>query len=67
VGSVEATKHLIRSQVGALAGMAALPELRTLRPRLGELAAACDTLRLQTDLATAMIAADAAAEPVLRR
>lgn len=59
VGSVEATKHLIRAQVGPLAGVTALPELRTLRPRLGELAAACDPLRLQADLARAMIAAEA--------
>jgi DNA-binding transcriptional regulator YdaS (Cro superfamily) len=59
VGSVEATKHLIRDQVGPLAGCDRLPELRTLRPRLGELAQACDPLRLQADLATAMIAAEA--------
>jgi hypothetical protein len=37
VGSVEATKHLIRDQVGPLAGLEWLPELRTLRPRLDEL------------------------------
>lgn len=59
VGSVEATKHLVRDQVGPLAGLEWLPELRTLRPRLGELAGACDPLRLQADLATAMIAAEA--------
>jgi transcriptional regulator with XRE-family HTH domain/enamine deaminase RidA (YjgF/YER057c/UK114 family) len=59
VGSVEATKHLVRDQVGPLAGLAWLPELRTLRPRLGELAQACDPLRLQADLAAAMIAAEA--------
>ena len=59
VGSVEATKHLIRDQIGPLAGLDRLPELRTLRPRLAELAEACDPLRLQTDLATAMINAEA--------
>jgi transcriptional regulator with XRE-family HTH domain len=59
VGSVEATKHLIRDQIGPLAGLDRLPELRTLRPRLGELAGACDPLRLQADLAAAMIAAEA--------
>ena len=59
VGSVEATKHLVRAQVGPLAGLERLPELRTLRPRLGELAEACDPLRLQTNLATAMINAEA--------
>jgi len=59
VGSMEATKHLIRDQVGPLVGLARLPELRTLRPRLGELAEACDPPRLQTDLATAMINTEA--------
>ena len=59
VGSVEATKHLVRDQIGPLAGCDRLPELRTLRPRLGELAGACDPLRLQADLAAAMIAAEA--------
>jgi transposase-like protein len=59
VGSVEATKHLIRDQIGPLAGLDRLPELRTLRPRLGELAETCDPLRLQADLAAAMIAAEA--------
>lgn len=59
VGSVEATKHLIRNQIGPLAGLDRLPELRTLRPRLGELAQACDPLRLQADLAAAMITAEA--------
>ena len=59
VGSVEATKHLIRDQVGPLAGLDRLPELRTLRPRLGELAQACDPLRLQADLAAAMLNAEA--------
>jgi hypothetical protein len=59
VGSVEATKHLVRDQVGPLAGCDRLPELRTLRPRLSELAQACDPLRLQADLAAAMIAAEA--------
>ncbi|PZS25133.1 MAG: hypothetical protein DLM61_20540 [Pseudonocardiales bacterium] len=59
VESVEATKHLVRDQIGPLAGCDRLPELRTLRPRLGELAQACDPLRLQADLAAAMIAAEA--------
>src|SRR5512133_3636032 len=59
VGSVEATKHLLRDQVGPLAGLVRLPELRTLRPRLGEIAEACDPLRLQADLATVMINAEA--------
>jgi hypothetical protein len=59
VGSVEATKHLIRDQLGPLAGLDRLPELRTLRPRLAELAEAGDPLALQTDLARAMLTAEA--------
>ena len=62
--SVEATKHLIRAQAGPLAGLAALPELRTLRPRLAAIADGCDPLALQADLAKAMLAADAPALPV---
>jgi hypothetical protein len=59
VGSVEATKHLLRDQLGPVAGLDRLPELRTLRPRLGELAEACDPLRLQAELARAMLTAEA--------
>jgi hypothetical protein len=59
VGSVEATKHLLREQVGPLAGLVRLPELRTLRPRLAELAQACDPLALQARLAAAMLTAEA--------
>ena len=44
---MEATKHLLRDQIGSLAGLVRLPELRTLRPRLAELAEACDPLALQ--------------------
>ena len=56
---MEATKHLLREQVGPLAGLVRLPELRTLRPRLGELAQACDPLALQAQLAAAMLTAEA--------
>ncbi|HUL26824.1 MAG TPA: transposase [Streptosporangiaceae bacterium] len=62
--SVEGLKHLIRVQAGPLAGLAVLPELRTLRPRLAAIADACDPLGLQTSLARAMLAADAPALPV---
>jgi transposase len=57
--SVEASKHLIRPQLGPAAGIRALPELRTLRPRLAELAEATDPLALQRRLAAAMLDADA--------
>jgi hypothetical protein len=62
--SVEGTKHLIRAQAGPLAGLAVLPELRTLRPRLAAIAGGCDPLALQAALARAMLAADAPALPV---
>jgi hypothetical protein len=58
VSSAEGTKHLIAAQAGPLAGIAALPELRTLRPRLAAIAEACDPLALQRQLAAAMLAAD---------
>ena len=45
--SVEGTKHLIRAQAGPLAGLAALPELRTLLPRLAAIAGGCDPLALR--------------------
>jgi hypothetical protein len=57
--SAEGTKHLIPADAGILAGIAALPELRTLRPRLGVIADGCDPLALQRRLAAAMLAADA--------
>jgi hypothetical protein len=58
-GTLESTKHLIRDQLGPLAGIAALPQLRTLRPRLAQMTDAADALTLQRELATAMIGADA--------
>ncbi|MGH3856070.1 MAG: hypothetical protein ACRDR6_21790 [Pseudonocardiaceae bacterium] len=32
VGSVEATKHLVRDELGTLVGLERLPELRTAAP-----------------------------------
>jgi hypothetical protein len=58
-GTLESTKHLVRDQVGPLGGIAALPELRTLCPRLAQMAEAGNALALQRQLATAMIGADA--------
>jgi Transposase protein len=57
--TVEASKHLVRAQLGPAAGITALPELRTLRPRLARLAQATDPLGLQRRLAAAMLGADA--------
>lgn len=56
--SIEQAKHPDRAQVGPLAGIEVLPELRTLRPRLAALADDCDPLALQRMFATAMLAAD---------
>jgi len=61
ISSMEGAKHLIRDQAGILAGIAALPKLRTLRPRLGVIADACDPLALHREIAGAMLHADAPA------
>jgi hypothetical protein len=51
-------KHLTTGAAGPLAGLAALPDLRTLRPRLAGIADATDPLELQAMFAQAMLAAD---------
>jgi transposase len=56
--SMEQAKHPDRAQVGPLAGIEVLPELRTLRPRLSAIADRCDPLGLQRAFAAAMLAAD---------
>jgi hypothetical protein len=56
--TMEQAKHPDRAQVGPVAGIAALPQLRTLRPRLAAIADACDPLGLQRRFAQAMLAAD---------
>jgi hypothetical protein len=53
--SLEQAKHPDRAQVGPVAGIDALPDLRTLRPRLAAIADACDPLGLQRSFATAML------------
>lgn len=58
--SVEASKHLLPTHVGPLAGLARLAHRNTVRQRLGLLADAVDPLPLQSDLAKAMIDVDAA-------
>ncbi len=56
--SLEQAKYPDRAQVGPLAGIEVLPQLRTLRPRLAAIADGCDPLGLQQAFATAMLAAD---------
>jgi transposase len=55
--TIEGTKHLARPDAGAVVGLAAMPELRTLRPRLGAVADRVDPLALQRAFATALVAA----------
>lgn len=63
-GTVEGTKHLRRAEAGAAVGLAMVPELATLRPRLSALADACDPLALQRAFAAGMLATDPATDPV---
>jgi len=63
-GTVEAAKHMRRAEAGAAVGLAATPELGTLRGRLSALAEHCDPLGLQRAFAAGMLAADPAAETV---
>ena len=55
--SVEQAKHPDRAQVGPVAGIEVLPELRTLRPRLAAIADEADPLALQRSFAAAMLCA----------
>jgi len=55
---LEQFKHPDPAQLGPLAGITALPELRTLRPRLAAIAEGCDPLKLQRTFAAAMLRAD---------
>lgn len=63
-GTVEGGKHLRRAEFGAAVGLVSVPELRTLRARLGALADGSDPLGLQRAFAAGMLAADPAADPV---
>ena len=56
--TVEQFKHLTGTCAGPLAGLAILPDLSTLRPRLAAIADATDPLALQAMFASAMLAAD---------
>ncbi len=62
--TVEGAKHLRRAEAGAAVGLAMVPELATLRSRLGALADGSDPLALQRAFAAGMLAADPAADPV---
>ncbi len=55
VGSIEGVKTLIRSQAGPLVGLAASPQLRTLRPRLAAIADRTDVADAQRRLAAGML------------
>jgi len=56
--TVEQFKHLTASCAGPLAGLAVLPDLRTIRPKLAAIADRTDPVALQRLFASAMLAAD---------
>ena len=62
--TIEQVKHLTAACAGPLAGLAVLPDLRTLRPRLAALADGCDPVKLQAMFAAAMLAAEPCASGV---
>ena len=56
--TTEQFKHLAAAEAGPLAGLAALPGLRALRPALARIADRADPVALQRLFASAMLAAD---------
>ncbi len=62
--TVEGTKHLRRTEAGVAVGLSGIPELRTLRTRLGALADGTDPLALQRVFAAGMLKCDPAPDPV---
>ena len=56
--TIEQFKHLAAADAGPLAGLAVLPGLRTLRPRLAAIADGTDPVAVQRLFASAMLAAD---------
>ena len=56
--TIEQFKHLAAADAGPLAGLAALPDLRTIRPRLAAIADATDPVAVQRLFASSMLAAD---------
>src|SRR5713101_8446614 len=55
--TIEQFKHLTAAAAGPLAGLAVLPDLRTIRPRLAAIADGTDPVALQRLFASAMLAA----------
>jgi len=64
IDTIEGAKHLRRAEAGAALGLGAVPELKTLRTRLGALADGTDPLQLQRAFAAGMLAVDPADDPV---
>jgi transposase len=64
IDTVEGSKHLRRAEAGPAVGLCSVPELRTLRTRLGALADGTEPLGLQRAFAAGMLAADPAADSV---
>ena len=64
IDTVEGSKHLRRADAGAAVGLAIIPELKTLRTRLGALADGADPLGLQRAFAVGILSADPASDPV---
>jgi hypothetical protein len=62
--TTEQFKHLTASCAGPLAGLAVLPDLRTLRSRLAAIADRCDPAEIQAMSAAAMLAAEPCASGV---
>ncbi len=56
--TIEQVKHLTAAEAGPLAGLAVLPDLRTIRPGLAAIADGTDPVALQRLFASAMLAAD---------
>jgi len=56
--TTEQFKHLTAAEVGPLAGLGVLPGLRTLRPRLAQIADAADPVAVQRLFASAMLTTD---------
>jgi hypothetical protein len=63
-GTIEGTKHLRRADVGAVLGITAMPELSSLRSRLGEIGDRSDPLELIRRCGGGMLAFDPSTDPV---